>query len=121
MTPGDLALCWFPFSYLEEEPYKRRPVLVVGGTPGGEVGDHAVLVAQVTGSRKRLAVPRPGDVLVPDWKSCGLWAPSVVRSRRLWTPEPRDFDEDLGRLDGETLAEVLQHVRLLVSSHGSLG
>lgn len=32
MEPGEFYLVYFPFSYLEEEPYKRRPVLVVGCT-----------------------------------------------------------------------------------------
>lgn len=120
MYPGDLVLVFFPFSYLEEEPFKRRPVLVVGSTQPGEVGDHAVLVAQVTGSAERVASPGQGDIIVEKWRECGLRKPSVIRSRRLWTPEPRDFaGEPFGRLDDDTLADVLQQVRLLISSHGA--
>lgn len=121
MRAGDIAFVYFPFSYLEEEPYKRRPVLVVGGTPEGEVGDHALLVTQVTGSMMRVSNPRRGDILVTRWKEAGLRVPSVVRSWRLWTPEPRDFvaGPPVGRVDDDLLSEVLQHVRLLISSQGS--
>lgn len=120
MQPGDLAYVYFPFSYMAEEPFKRRPVLVVGCTLPGETGDHAALVAQITSSASRLASPGQGDILVEKWQSCGLRAPSVIRSRRLWTPEPRDFaGEPFGRLDGETFADVLQQVRLLISPYGA--
>lgn len=120
MNPGDVARVYFPFSYLEEEPYKRRPVVVVGGTPPGTPGDHAVLVAQITGDPRRVAHPRHGDVVVSRWQEANLLTASVVRGRRLWTPEPRDFaGPPFGRLDRDTLAEVLAEVRLLVSSIGA--
>jgi hypothetical protein len=126
VEPGEFYLLYFPFSYLEEEPYKRRPVLVVGCTMPGEKGDHAVLVAQVTSSPQRVMTPGPGDVLVPRWRESGLRRPSVVRSRRLWTPEPRDFAGDpsgrvepLGRIEKDALEEVLSQVRLLISSQGA--
>jgi hypothetical protein len=122
VEPGEFYLVYFPFSYKEEEPYKRRPVLVVGCTLPGEIGDHAVLVAQVTGNADRVADPGQGDVIVPRWQEAGLRKPSVVRSRRLWTPEPRDFDNRtglLGRIDLAALEEVLVQVRMLVSSRGA--
>lgn len=115
MNPGDLVFVWFPFSYLEEEPYKRRPVMVVGCTRPGETGDHAVLAAQVTSSPRFVESPGQGDVLVTNWRRCGLSRRSVIRSRRLWTPEPRDFaGHPFGRVEGETLADVLQYVRLFI-------
>jgi mRNA-degrading endonuclease toxin of MazEF toxin-antitoxin module len=118
--PGDLVLVFFPFSYLEEESFKKRPVLVVGATQPGEAGDHAVLVAQVTGSPARVESPGQGDIVVTKWRECGLRKPSVIRSRRLWTPEPRDFaGEPFGKLDDDALTEVLQQVRLLISPYGA--
>jgi mRNA-degrading endonuclease toxin of MazEF toxin-antitoxin module len=118
--PGDLVLVYFPFSYLEEEPFKKRPVLVVGCIQPGEVGDHAALAAQVTSSAERVASPGQGDIVVEKWQECGLRKPSVIRARRLWTPEPRDFaGNPFGRLDDGTLAEVLAQVRLLISPHGA--
>ncbi|MEV7340502.1 type II toxin-antitoxin system PemK/MazF family toxin [Streptomyces sp. NPDC093544] len=120
MTPGDVALVHFPFSYMEEEPFKRRPVLVIGCTLPGEVGDHAALVAQITGVAGRVANPGQGDVVVHKWKEAGLQKISVVRARRLWTPEPRDFEGTvLGKIDVETFEEVLSHVRLFISPQGA--
>ena len=120
MYPGDLVLVFFPFSYREEEPFKKRPVLVVGCTQPGEIGDHAVLVAQVTGSPDRISSPGQGDIVVEKWQECGLRKPSVIRARRLWTPEPRDFaGKPFGRLDGDVLSDVLQQVRLLISPQGA--
>lgn len=116
MKPGDVALVYFPFSYREEEPFKKRPVVVVGCTQPGELGDHAVLVAQVTSNPDRVNNPGQGDVIVENWRAAGLDRISVVRARRLWTPEPRDFARDyLGSLDSDCFREVIQHVRLLVS------
>jgi hypothetical protein len=122
VEPGELYYVYFPFSYLEEQSYKRRPVLIVGCTLPGEIGDHAALVALITASKERVASPGFGDVIVSDWRKAGLRRPSVIRSRRLWTPEPRDFDRGtglLGNIDPGELTEILGHVRLLVSSHGS--
>lgn len=120
MNPGDLILVWYPFSYLAEEPFKKRPVMVVGCTRPGEIGDHAALVAQVTGSRRFVESPKQGDVLVSNWRQCGLKYESVIRSRRLWTPEPRDFvSQPFGKVEEDTLAEVLQNVRLMISSVGA--
>src|SRR5437016_6240264 len=91
MKPRDVALVQFPFSYQEPEPFTKRPVVVVGCTLPGESGDHAVLVAQITGSTKRIENIGQGDVLIHKWREAGLNKLSVVRARRLWTPEPRDF------------------------------
>ncbi|MGW2397519.1 type II toxin-antitoxin system PemK/MazF family toxin [Kitasatospora sp. NPDC001664] len=122
MKPGDIALVYFPFSYMEEEPFKRRPVLIVGCTLPGESGDHAALVAQITGSANRVSNPGQGDVVVHKWKEAGLRKESVIRARRLWTPEPRDFDGSiLGTLDLPTFEEVLSHVRLFISPQGAQG
>ncbi|MGW1211389.1 type II toxin-antitoxin system PemK/MazF family toxin [Streptomyces sp. NPDC002499] len=122
MRPGDIALVYFPFSYMAEEPFKRRPVLVIGCTLPGEVGDHAALVAQITGASERVENPGQGDVVVHKWKEAGLYKISVVRARRLWTPEPRDFEgTTLGVLDVPTFEEVLSHVRVFIAPHGASG
>jgi hypothetical protein len=121
VNPGELYYIWYPQTRRGESPsFKKRPVLVVGCTQPGEIGDHAVLVAQVTSSATRLTHPGQGDVLIPNWRQCGLKSESAIRARRLFTPEPWDFERrSLGRVDKETLAEVVQHIRLWISSAGA--
>lgn len=119
MSPGDIAFVWYPFKHDAEEPFKRRPVLLVGGTMPGEPGDQAILVAQVTGDPRRVEAPGQGDVVIPAWREAGLKKPSVVRARRLWTAQPSDLDRVLGRLPLDVFAEVLTHVRLMVASIGA--
>jgi mRNA-degrading endonuclease toxin of MazEF toxin-antitoxin module len=113
VTPGELRLVWFPFSRHEPQPYKKRPVLVL--VAAGRGPDRAVLVAMVTSNPNRVQNPGPGDVLVTDWQRAGLRQPSVVRTRRLWTAEERDFEGTLlGNVESTVLDEVRQHVRSLL-------
>ena len=70
----------------------------------------------ITSNERRLKRPGPGDVVVTDWQSSGLLMPSVVRTRRLWTAEERDFEGRLlGNLDAATLGEVKRIVRSLIA------
>lgn len=119
MRDGEVALVHYPLTYMDEEGFKKRPVLCVGGVDPGEQGDHAVLVAMITSNPERVVNPRQGDVVIHRWRECGLPRICVTRARRLWTPEPRDVDKVLGTLDEATFLEVLQQVRLLVSSRGA--
>ena len=115
MIPGELRLVWFPFSRNEAEPYKRRPVLVLAAT--GQVPDRAILVAMVTSNARRVLSPSTGDIIVEDWQQAGLRRPSVIRSRRLWTAEERDFDGTvLGAVDSAVLGHVRQHVQELLAT-----
>ena len=113
-APGDVRFVWFPFSRNEAEPYKKRPVLVLGvaGTPP----DRAVLVAMITANAQRFARPHPGDVALMDWRDLGLAKPSVVRARRIWTAEERDFTgPPVGRVDPATLEAVKAELRALLA------
>lgn len=106
---------WFPFSRNEAEPYKRRPVLVLAAS--GQVPDRAVLVAMVTANERRVLNPGIGDIGIENYKQAGLRRPSVVRSRRLWTAEERDFEGTvLGQVDPSVLDQVRQHVQGLLGS-----
>lgn len=104
IAPGDVLLLKFPFSADEEKPFKKRPVLVLGG-PSGRGIEEAILVAMITGSGDRIASPRPTDVRV-DHRSAGLWIASVVRANRVWSAETRDIVEPLGRVTAEELESV---------------
>jgi len=110
ITPGEVRLVYFPFSHSEAEPYKKRPVLVLAshGTPP----DQAVLVAMITGSAARVARPHPGDIVLTDWQRMRLDKPSVIRTRRIWTAEARDFTGNtLGAVGVDVLEAVKEQVR----------
>jgi mRNA-degrading endonuclease toxin of MazEF toxin-antitoxin module len=111
MTPGDIALIWFPFSVTEAEPYKKRPVLVLGATGRVGAADEAVLVAMITSSAGRVAKPGPFDVAITDWEKHGLIGPSVCRANRLWTAQERDFVRVLASVDPADLDRVKTIIR----------
>jgi mRNA-degrading endonuclease toxin of MazEF toxin-antitoxin module len=104
IQPGDVLLLNFPFSASEDKPFKKRPVLVLGG-PSGRGIEEAFLVAMVTGSGDRLANPRDTDVRL-DHIGAGLRMPSVVRANRIWAAESRDVAEVLGKVTLEELEQV---------------
>jgi mRNA-degrading endonuclease toxin of MazEF toxin-antitoxin module len=114
VLPGEVRLVWFPFSHSEPQPYKQRPVLVIRAV--GTAPDRAILVAMITANARRVKRPSPGDVVVGDWQNAGLKAPSVVRTRRLWTAEERDFTpgSPLGVVSATVLNDVRVKVRTLV-------
>ncbi len=113
MKPGDVALVMFPFSATEPQPYKQRPVLVLGAT--GSPPDQAVFVAMVTSNKRRVLRPGPGDVVITDWQAAGLVMPSVVRSRRIWTAEGRDVIRTVGAVSTDLLNAVKEQVRQLLN------
>jgi hypothetical protein len=113
VLPGEIRLVWFPFSHGEPQSYKQRPVLVLAAA--GSAPDRAILVAMITGNARRVQRPGPGDVLIGDWQRAGLQAASVVRTRRLWTAEERDFaGGPLGVVSSTVLEDVRARVRALV-------
>lgn len=110
MSAGDLGIVLFPFSHTEPQPYKKRPVLILGST--GHGADEAIFVAMVTGNAKRYANPAKSDVPIVDWRGCGLRGPSVVRATRLWTAQRRDFDRlCIGTVASSVLADVRDIIR----------
>lgn len=114
MNPGDLATVYFPFSSSEPQPFKKRPVLVLTAT--GTPPDQAIFCAMVTSNARRFAHPAAGDVAISEWQSAGLLAPSVVRTRRIWTAEQRDFTgKVLGQVNPATLDVVRQEIRDLLT------
>lgn len=70
----------------------------------------------VTSSADRVRKPGLGDVVVKNWQSAGLRRPSVIRTRRLWTAEERDFaGAVLGTVEPALLERVKQTVRSMVT------
>ncbi|MFI8528244.1 type II toxin-antitoxin system PemK/MazF family toxin [Promicromonospora sukumoe] len=104
VNPGDVVLLPFPLDSEAEEPYKKRPVLVVGAEGRGP--DEALVVVMVTGNPHRYARPRPGDVPLSDWQSVGLARESTVRSRRFWSAESAHVVHRIGAVSDATLETV---------------
>lgn len=77
LAPGQIALISYPNN--DGTPDSVRPVLVltVGPLGGGE--DEVVLIAEITADEARVAEPRNGDYLIPDWEEASLNYPSVAR------------------------------------------
>ena len=65
-----------------------------------------VIVAMVTGQHARREHPGLGDVVVTDWQSCGLRAPSTIRAGRLLVLEQRLIQTTLGALTHDTLIAI---------------
>jgi hypothetical protein len=107
-----VALVNFPFSANAEESYKKRPVLVLAaaGTPP----DQAIFCAMITGNLRRFQRPGPGDIVLADWRASGLLVPSVVRTRRIWTAEGRDFSGVIGQVSHDVLQTVREEIARLL-------
>lgn len=109
---GQIVTVWFPFSHIEPDPYKRRPVLVLGVYGSGD--DQAILVTMITSNARRVSRPHPEDVLIPDHDKCGLPQASVVRATRLWTAQTRDIAGIVGKVPASVLEDVRDRLRPLL-------
>jgi mRNA interferase MazF len=98
---GEIVLLAFPFT--SESGVKQRPALILLDT-----GDQDVLVARVTTQASRSQY----DMVIRDWRTAGLLAPSVVRLDKLATLERTLVRRPLGRLsdvDWSAVQVVLRH------------
>lgn len=95
--PGDMLLVAFPFA--GGTGAKQRPAVVVLDS-----GDADVVVARVTTQ----IYQTPNDVLISDWQSAGLLAPSVIRVHKLATIEKALVRRSLGRLQPTDLQRVAE-------------
>jgi mRNA interferase MazF len=99
--PGDLVLVDFPLTV--SGPGKPRPALVMLDT-----GDADLLLARGTSQKQHT----PFDVVICEWQSAGLLAPSTVRLHKLATLAKSRVQRHLGRLsttDRHQIATVLQN------------
>jgi mRNA-degrading endonuclease toxin of MazEF toxin-antitoxin module len=105
IVPGDICLISFPFSSDPNGERKKRPVVVIGNYAGDSY-ESTCLVLMITGSKERVASPRPTDFLIASWVKAGLAKPSVVRTNRVWGAEASDFNSRLGKVSDVTLREI---------------
>jgi len=69
----------------------------------------------ITANAQRFLRPHAGDVVLSDWQALGLAKPSIVRARRVWTAEERDFaGPAIGNGAPATLESVKAELRLLL-------
>lgn len=83
---------------------KRRPACVLSAD-SYQVGPD-VIVAMVTSQPSRREFPGVGDVVMADWATAGLRAPSTIRTGRLLVLEQRLIHSTLGRLSPSALVDV---------------
>lgn len=115
MNAGDIGLLSFPFTPREPQPFKKRPVLVLGDAPTSATSDASILVAMITSSSARVSNPGRYDVPLEMSEVSGLTVASVCRSNRLWTAEPADFVKVLGQVTASELSSVKALVKEMFS------
>ena len=100
-----------PFPYTDRDTRQRRPALVVSTGPTGE-GGTLLWVVMITSAENR---PWAGDVPVPDHRSAGLPAPSVIRPVKIATIEARHA-ETIGAVAAPTRQAVMRRVREIIGA-----
>ena len=80
MIFGDIVLLQFPFS--DTQSVKRRPALVIWDSP-----DDDVLVCRITSHAYHTEM----DVVIENWETIGLLAPSVVRIHKIACLEKKTY------------------------------
>jgi mRNA interferase MazF len=104
--PGEILLLAFPFS--SGTVVKQRPALVLLDT-----GDLDILVARVTTQSH----DSPYDVLLQDWSSAGLVAPSTARLHKVATLEKSRVQRKLGRLSSRDRIAVRAVFEKILNPH----
>jgi mRNA interferase MazF len=100
---GEVVL--MPFSYTDLRSSKRRPGLVLVDS-----GDEDVLVAKITTKQ----YDSQYEILLADWQSAGLFAPSFVRIHKLLAVEKSHIIQHLGRLSSSDLKQVQNIFRMML-------
>ena len=72
----DTVLLKFPFT--DGKTYKRRPSLVITDSDDGDI-----IVCRITSK----IYDSKQDILLNDWKNCGLKLPSIIRVHKIATLE----------------------------------
>lgn len=101
---GDIILVAFPFTDLSGS--KQRPALVVSSDALNSTREDVVLVAI---SSQVPAAPARDEILIgpPDWKTCGLLKPSIVRTAKIVTLHQALLRKKIGSMPAALLQRVL--------------
>jgi mRNA interferase MazF len=103
--PGDLVPVDFPFTI--SGPSKPRPALVIL-----DVGDADLLLARVTTQAQNTAF----DVVISDWRTAALLAPSTIRLHKLATLAKSRVQRHLGALVAQDRQQVATVLRQMAAS-----
>jgi mRNA interferase MazF len=85
---GDIVLLKFPFT--DGKTYKRRPALVITDSDDGDI-----IVCRITSK----IYDSKQDILIDEWKNCGLKLPSVIRVHKIATLEKELVELMIGEID----------------------
>jgi mRNA interferase MazF len=85
---GDIVFLKFPFT--DGKTYKRRPALVITDSNDGDI-----IVCRITSK----IYNSKQDVLINDWKNCGLKLPSIIRIHKIATLEKELVELVIGEID----------------------
>jgi mRNA interferase MazF len=106
-SQGDIVRA--PFPHVERPIAVPRPALVVGRAPLGP-DDLLIWTLMITNAERE---EWPGDIHIPGAITMGLLIPSKIRTAKIAPIETR-FASLIGRLDEETLGQVLQVLRATI-------
>lgn len=105
---GDIVLVNFPFT--NQQGQKRRPALVVSSATYQQQRPDVILMPITSQVRTPL---RFGEVLLNDWQSAGLIAPSLLKPI-LFTAEAPLISKRIGRLSAADRTNVTAVLTTLV-------
>lgn len=106
--PGDVVRV--PFPYTDSEGLQYRPALVLT-VHGDRSAPFLLWVLMITSAGNR---SWPTDVAIADHLAAGLPAPSLIRCAKIATIDAARA-EVRGRVEPETLSEVLSIVRTMIA------
>lgn len=101
MKIGDIVLVKFPFANLSQA--KKRPALVLSQVSLSR-SEKLVTIAMVTSQVDALEID--GDVLLSDWKKCGLLHPSRLRLSKVATVDDELICMRLGSISDADRVKV---------------
>lgn len=109
---GDIALLPFPFTDLQTT--KKRPALILTKIAPAKKLPHLYIVAMITSQIGAHALT--GDVLLKNWKECGLLVESKIRLAKVVTVEEKLFLKKIGAIPSKNMSKILAEFCALIQS-----
>lgn len=103
---GVVVLIAFPFTDLKQT--KKRPALVLFNSE-----DNDIVLCRITSQ----SAQNEFDIIIDDWKTCGLLLPSCVRLQKIVTAEKSNIEKVLGKLSVETKQKIKTGILKLIGKN----